>query len=95
MLLISQTHDLLVANGYKLIDDAWRKFGRRTYLHDDDCDRNYTKGLAKLLHTSGWQSDTAKLRTFCHPAHHHEIELEPGGAEVTGHFLHHIKPKRT
>lgn len=34
-----------------------------------------------------------KLHSFRN-ATGHELELEPGGAEVTGHFLHHIKPQR-
>jgi len=77
-LFLSQTHELLVAEGYKIIDDAWKEFGRRTYLHDDDANRDYIKALARLLQSAGWQTDPRKLRTFHHPSSHHEIELEPG-----------------
>jgi hypothetical protein len=90
--LMSQTHDLLDAEGYRLVEDAWAEFGRRTYLHDDDANRDYVKGLARLLQSAGWQTDSRKLRTFRRSDH--EIELEPGGSEVTGHFLHHMRPKQ-
>jgi hypothetical protein len=89
----SLTNELLVAEGYKLVEDAWKDFGRRTYLHDDDADRDYIKALARRPQSAGWQTDTRKLRTFLHPGSNHEIELEPGGSEATGHFLHHMKPK--
>jgi hypothetical protein len=85
-LLMSQTHALLLAEGYKLIEDAWVEFGRRTYLHDDDATRNYIKGLARALQIADWQTDSRKLRTFRHPGSHHEIELEPGGSEVIPTF---------
>jgi hypothetical protein len=92
---LSQSHDLLVAEGYRLVEDAWDEFGRRTYLHEDDANRDYIKGLGRLLQSAGWQSDSRKLRTFHHPGSDHEIELEPGGSEVTGHFLHHMRPKQS
>jgi len=93
-LLVSQTFELLVAEGYKLVEDAWDALGRRTYLHDDDADRDYIKGLSRLLQSAGWRADSRKLRTLHHPGSDHEIELEPGGSEVTGHFLHHMRQKR-
>jgi hypothetical protein len=37
--------------------------------------------------------DDRKLRTLHHGRTRHEIELEPGGAGVAGHFLHHLKPR--
>jgi hypothetical protein len=89
--ILSNTHELLVGEGYKLIDDAWKDLGRRTYAHDDNADRDYIKGLARLLQSTGWQTDSRKLRTFRHPDSHHEMELEPGGSEVNGHFLHHMR----
>jgi hypothetical protein len=83
--VMSHSHDLLVAEGYRLVEDAWDEFGRRTYLHDDDANRDHVKGLARLLKSAGWQTDSRKLRTFRHPGSDHEI---------TGHFLHHMRPKR-
>jgi hypothetical protein len=91
--LISATHEVLTAEGYKLVEDAWKEFGRRTYLHDDDADRDYIKGLARSLQSAGWRQYPRKMRAFLHPASQHEIEVEPGGSEVTGHFLHHMKPQ--
>jgi hypothetical protein len=61
------THDLLLGEGYKLVEDAWDEFGRRTYVHDDDADREYIKRLLRLLASTGWKADSRKLRTFRHP----------------------------
>jgi hypothetical protein len=91
--LISATHEVLTAEGYKLVEGAWKEFGRRTYLHDDDADRAYVKGLARSLQSAGWRQYPRKMRAFLHPVSQHEIEVEPGGSEVTGHFLHHMKPQ--
>ena len=87
----AHTHDLLVGEEYKLIEDAWEELGRRTYLHEEDASRAYVKGIARALGSAGWQTDPGKLRTFRHSHSQDEIELEPGGAEVTGHFLHHMR----
>jgi hypothetical protein len=87
----SATHDLLVSQGYKLIEDAWVEHGRLTYTHDDDSTRMYVGNLARVLKSAGWDTDPGKTRAFRHSADRQEIELEPGGAEVTGHFLHHMK----
>jgi hypothetical protein len=84
-------HDLLVAFGYKLVEDAWKEFGRLTYMHDDDADRDHIKNLARAPRSSGWRPDARKLRTLHHSASGDEIELEPGGSGVRGHFLHYIK----
>lgn len=87
---MTTTHDFLTAQGYKLIDDAWEAHKRMTYLHDDDATRAYLAQLALSLRYDGWQLDRTKLRTFCHRQTSEIIELEPGGSETTGHFLHHI-----
>lgn len=92
-LFVSQTHELLAAEGYKLIDDAWKEFGRRTYLHDDDANRDYIKAFGRVLKSVDWQTNSQKVRTFHHPISQHEIELEPAGSEATGHFLHHMRPE--
>jgi hypothetical protein len=93
--LRSMTTDLLIAEGYKLVEDAWDEFGRYTYLHDDDADRNYLKALAATLKRANWQQDSRKLRTFRHPNCSYEIEVEPGGSEVSGHFVHLMKLNRS
>ena len=92
-MLVFRTDKLLIAQGYKLIEDAWEQSGRLTYLHDEDADRNFIKRLATHLRPAGWQTNFGKLRSLCH-ATQHELELEPGGAEVKGHFLHLIKTKQ-
>jgi hypothetical protein len=83
-------HDLLVSEGYRLVDDAWDDYGRRTYLHEDDATRRYTASLAKVLAPVGWDRDRRKLREFRHTTTGDVIELEPGGSETNGHFLHYI-----
>jgi hypothetical protein len=76
--------------GYKLVDDAWSEHGRRTYVHNDDATREYILVLAQLLKREGWVRHPRKLRVFLQPKTGHEIEVEPGGSEVDGHFLHHM-----
>ena len=85
------THSLLVSQGYKFIDDAWSEHGRRTYLHVEDATRLYVADLARTLRSKGWEIDRTKLRSFRHSTTDEIIELEPGGSETTGHFLHHME----
>lgn len=87
--LLSRTEALLNEEGYRLVADAWQDLGRRTYLHDEDSDRNFLKRMTVVLRIAGWQTNPNKLRSFCHQEIY-EIELEPGGADVSGHFLHLI-----
>lgn len=88
----SSVHELLYQHGYRLIEDAWQTDGRRTYLHDDSADRSVLIGLAQILRDAGWKPDKARLRTFVNDATGELIEVEPGGAEITGqHFLHYLK----
>jgi hypothetical protein len=89
---VTLLHDLLYRHGYRLIEDAWQTDGRRTYLHDDEsADRSFLTGLGRILRNAGWKPDTARLRTFRNDSTGELIEVEPGGAEITGHFLHHLK----
>jgi hypothetical protein len=83
--------DLLVSQGYKLIEDAWGQYGRRTYLHDDDATRAHITNLARNLKCAGWEINRERLRSFNHCQTGEFIEIEPGGSETTGHFLHHMK----
>jgi hypothetical protein len=85
------THEVLTAQGYRLVDDAWEARGRRTYLHGEDATRGHIMGLARTLRRVGWETDTNKLRTFRHRAADDIIEVEPAGSDTTGHFLHHMK----
>jgi hypothetical protein len=83
--------DLLAAHGYRLAEDAWISQGRMTYVHDDDADQRYLADLTKTLGSDGWTKSHDKLRTFSKDGGRHEIEIEPGGSGVDGHFLHHMK----
>ena len=88
---VDSLHEILVSQGYKLIDDAWSSQGRRTYIHDDDATREFIVGLAKVLRSVGWETHPNMLRAFRHPTSGEVIELEPGGADTSGQFLHHVK----
>jgi hypothetical protein len=81
----------LIGLGYRLVEDAWYVRGRRTYMHDDETSRPHLAALRNPLGALGWSTDRNKLRSFRHPAGE-EIEIEPGGADTSGHFLHHMKP---
>lgn len=83
-------HDLLFAQGYRLAEDAWNTEGRMTYIHDDDADRSHIAGLARVLGCVGWRGNRDTLRSFTNVTGD-EIEIEPGGSDTTGHFLHRMK----
>ena len=85
----SFTHNLLISEGYKLSEDAWDEHGRRTYLHDDIA--THFMMLAMTLRRAGWETVTQRLRLFNHRHTGEIIEIEPGGSETRGHFLHHMK----
>jgi len=84
-------HELTVSQGYRLVEDAWERNGRRTYLHDEDADRAFLENLGGALQLFGWTSDQNRLRTFVHSGSGEAIEVEPGGSDTSGHFLHHMK----
>lgn len=83
--------DTLTILGYRPEDDAWDTDGRRTYLHEDDATRAYLTTLRGILARQGWHRDPHSLRTFRHEASEQIIEIEPGGADCSGHYLHHMK----
>jgi hypothetical protein len=83
------THDILVQLGYKLIEDEWDTNSRRTYIHDDDASATQIANLKKALGSAGWQRDLDNLWSFRHSDE--ILELEPGGSDTSGHFLHHLK----
>lgn len=83
--------DTLTILGYRPEDDAWESDGRRTYVHDDDATRDYLTTLRSILARQGWDRDEHALRTFRHALTGQVVEIEPGGAETSGHYLHHMK----
>jgi hypothetical protein len=89
MLLRVQLEDTLLILGYGPEDDSWDVEGRRTYLHDDDATRAFLITLRGILGRQGWERDPNALRTFRRGEE--IIEIEPGGADCTGHYLHHMK----
>jgi hypothetical protein len=88
----TSTHEILIRQGYKLIDDAWTSNGRLTYDHNDDATHEFVASLAKVLRSAGWETHPIILRAFRHRTIADEIiEIEPGGTETSGHFLHYMK----
>jgi hypothetical protein len=86
-----QTHDILIFQGYRLVEDTWDTAGRRTYSHDDDASGAQMANLKKNLGSAGWVRDTDALWILRQRKMDEMIEAEPGGAETSGHFLHHMK----
>jgi hypothetical protein len=54
MMFGSSIHDLLVSEGYRLVEDAWQTHGRRTYLHDENADRSFVRDISRTLRGAGW-----------------------------------------
>jgi hypothetical protein len=90
-MLTSPVHDLLYNQGYRLAEDAWQDAGRMTFVHDDSADRSFVRDLARVLRANGWRPDNTALRVFRNEATGELIEIEPGGSETSGHFIHHLK----
>lgn len=91
MAIRNSTHELLIQHGYKLIDDAWTANRRLTYVHNDDANREFAASLTKVLLSAGWQPHLTTLRAFRHVTITDGIiEIEPGGSETSGHFLHYM-----
>jgi hypothetical protein len=87
----ASTHEILIWQGYKLVEDAWDTHGRRTYSHDDDASRAQMVNLKYNLGSAGWVRDTNALWVLRQGKTDEMLEVEPGGAETSGHFLHHMK----
>ena len=84
-------HDILIEQGYKLIDDGWERNGRITYLHDENASVEQIRILKKHFENIGWKKDYDILWSFVHPDSGEIVELEPGGPETSGHFLHYAR----
>lgn len=83
--------ETLLILGYRPEDDSWDTDGRITYIHDDDATRAYLITLRGILARQGWHRDSTALHTFRHEASDQIVEIEPAGADCTGHYLHHMK----
>jgi hypothetical protein len=87
----TRTSPILFALGYRLIDDSRGKDERLTYLHDENADRPLLLALSHSLRYAGWQTDDAVPPVYRMPGTRFMIEIEPGGADTSGHYLHLIK----
>lgn len=83
--------DTLFLFGYKPEDNSWDTDGRCTYIHNESADKSLVNTLAGALYRRGWDKHPTKLRTFEHCNTHEIIEIEPGGADASGHYLHIMK----
>jgi hypothetical protein len=78
--------------GYKLVEDSWTVEGRKTYVSDEDTDREFLIDLDRTLAEYGWDKHKTRLRCFSNSHTGELLEIEPGGlTHTSGHFLHHLK----
>jgi hypothetical protein len=91
-LRMGQHIDTVLKNlGYKLVEDCWTAEGRKTYLHDENADREFLADLKRTLGQYGWKKHKTKLRCFLNDNNGEVLEVEPGGAETSGHFIRYLK----
>src|SRR3979490_2397349 len=84
-------HDILIEQGYRLIDDGRERDGRRTYLREENASGEQISILKKHFENIGWKKDYENLWSFVHPDSGEIVELEPGGPETSGHFFHYAR----
>jgi hypothetical protein len=84
---MSEIKALLLSQGYRLAADSSEP-GRLTFMHDDNADRPFLLALSHTLRYAGWQSDASVPPRYHLPGSTQLIEIEPGGADTSGHYLH-------
>jgi hypothetical protein len=84
----AHTEQLLYELGYRLAEDAWADEGRKTYVNSEDADREFVNDLRKSLVQHGWEKHETVLRAFRNTKDHETLEIEVGGPDTSGHFLH-------
>jgi hypothetical protein len=77
--------------GYSLVENCWAIEGRRTYVNHEDADRDLLADLGRTLSAYGWKRHKTKLRSFSNDPSGELIEIEPVGAQTSGHFVHYLK----
>jgi hypothetical protein len=82
---------VLESLGYKLVEDCWSTEGRKTYVHDENADREFLADLKRTLGQYGWKKHKTILRCFLNDSTAEMLEVEPGGADTSGHFIHYLK----
>jgi hypothetical protein len=90
----SPLSEILVACGYKLVECLEK--ARSMHVHSRR--RSHASiccGTAQRPHNRWMGGGPQKVKAFRHISDHYEIELEPGGSELSGHFLHYIKAEST
>jgi hypothetical protein len=87
-LKLTRTTKLLIANGYRLVEDPFNEHGHLTYIRDDNADRPFHPALSHALRYAGWQADNAVPPVYRLPSAGLMIEIEPGGADIARHYLH-------
>ncbi|MBR0783932.1 hypothetical protein [Bradyrhizobium iriomotense] len=85
------TDHVLVEFGYRLVDDDWSENGRKTYVSDEDANRDLLNELAAVLAEYDWTKHPNLLRAFTNARLGELLEVEIGGPDTSGHFLHHLK----
>ena len=90
-------HDLehvLRGLGYKLAEDVWADAGRRSYVNSENADREFLRDLEDEIRAFHWRKHNTRLRAFEKNDSSEILEVEPGGSDTSGHFLHHFKWER-
>jgi hypothetical protein len=77
--------------GYKLVEDCWNTEGRKTYVNDENADQEFLADLKRTLGQYGWRKHKTILRCFLNDSTAEILEVEPGGADTSGHFINYLK----
>jgi hypothetical protein len=86
-----QVEQILRQFGYRLVDDGWDAHGRKTFLNSENADYDFMKDLESGLIKCGFSRHDTLLRAFRNGSTGEFIEIEIGGPETSGHFLHCFK----
>lgn len=82
---------ILMLLKYHPKDDSWDTDGRRTYSSDVNATQARLNRLGRALQSIGWEPMKNRLRMFRDTKSCEIIEIEPGGDDCTGHYLHLMK----
>lgn len=82
--------ETLLILGYRPEDDSWETDGRITYIHDDDATKAWKRSVSSILGRQGWYRDKHDPNLFRHETGK-LIEIESGGEDCSGHYLHVMK----
>ena len=77
--------------GYRLVDDSWDDQGRKTFLNSETADRSFMKELELALVKCGFKRHETSLRAFRDGSTGEFLEIEIGGPETSGHYLHYFR----